>query len=91
MYGLNRHVCDVLEEMRTCTKTLNFALLPSLIEETQTMVNRMEMALADMRDLKFLKEEIVKNKRQYEMLKKKVEKLEENLEELEEEEEDKDE
>ena len=90
MYGLNRHVCDVLEEMRTCTKTLNFALIPSLVEEAQTMVNRMEMALADMRDLKYLKEEIVKNKKKYKKLKKKVEKLEEELEE-EEEEEDEDE
>ena len=81
MYGLNRHVCDVLEEMRTCTKTLNFALLPSLFEDLQTMGNRMEMALADLRDLKFLKEEIVKNKKKYEKLKKKVEKLEAELEE----------
>ena len=58
MYGLNRYICDVLEEMRTSVKTLNFAMIPSLIEEVQTMANRMEMALSDMKDLKGLKEEI---------------------------------
>jgi hypothetical protein len=63
MYGLNRYVCQVLEEMRTCTKTLNFALIPSLVEEVQTMVNRMEMALGDLKDLQELKNEIsAKNK-----------------------------
>jgi hypothetical protein len=63
MYGLNRYVCQVLEEMRTCTKTLNFALIPSLVEEVQTMVNRMEMALGDLKDLQELKNEIsTKNK-----------------------------
>ena len=50
MYGLNRYVCDVLEEMRTSVKTLNFAMIPSLIEEVQTMANRMEMALEDMKE-----------------------------------------
>ena len=59
MYGLNRYICDVLEEMRTSTKTLNFALIPSLIEEVQTMANRMEMALHDMKDLEQLKMDIV--------------------------------
>ena len=59
MYGLNRYVCDVLDEMRTSVKTLNFAMIPSLIEEVQTMANRMEMALSDLKDLKLLKEDIV--------------------------------
>ena len=74
MYGLNRYVCEVLEEMRTCTKTLNFALIPSLIEEVQTMVNRMEMALADMKDLRALKDEIAKKKEELKKLEKKLEK-----------------
>ena len=69
MYGLNRYVCDVLEEMRTSVKTLNFAMIPSLIEEVQTMANRMEMALSDMKDLKVLKDEIVDKKEELETLK----------------------
>ena len=76
MYGLNRYVCDVLEEMRTSTKTLNFAMIPSLIEEVQTMANRMEMALEDMKDLKALKEEIVDKKEELKTLKDKIKKLE---------------
>ena len=73
-YGLNRYVCDVLAEMRTCMETRNFAILPSLIEETQTMVNRMEMALADMKDLARLKKDIVNKKEELKKLEKKIEK-----------------
>ena len=76
MYGLNRYVCDVLEEMRTSVKTLNFAMIPSLIEEVQTMANRMEMALSDMKDLKALKEEIVDKKEELETLKDKIRNIE---------------
>ena len=76
MYGLNRYVCDVLEEMRTSVKTLNFAMIPSLIEEVQTMANRMEMALEDMKDLKTLKDEIVDKKEELETLKDEIKKIE---------------
>jgi hypothetical protein len=76
MYGLNRYVCDVLEEMRTSVKTLNFAMIPSLIEEVQTMANRMEMALSDLKDLKLLKEDIVDKKEELEALQAQIKKLE---------------
>jgi|TARA_R110001606_G_scaffold212977_1_gene360776 hypothetical protein len=76
MYGLNRYVCDVLEEMRTSVKTLNFAMIPSLIEEVQTMANRMEMALSDLKDLKLLKEDIVDKKEELETLQAQIKKLE---------------
>ena len=76
MYGLNRYVCDVLDEMRTSVKTLNFAMIPSLIEEVQTMANRMEMALSDLKDLKLLKEDIVDKKEELETLKDKIRKIE---------------
>ena len=72
MYGLNRYVCEVLEEMRTCTKTLNFAVIPSLIEEVQTMVNRMEMALSDMKDLETLKDDIHEKKEELKVLQKEI-------------------
>ena len=32
----NRTLCSVLEEMRKCYETRNFAVLPGLIEEAQT-------------------------------------------------------
>jgi len=73
MYGLNRYICDVLEEMRTSVKTL---MIPSLIEEVQTMANRMEMALEDMKDLKGLKDEIVDKKEELETLKDEIRKIE---------------
>ena len=72
MYGLNRYICEVLEEMRTCTKTLNFAIIPSLIEEVQIMANRMEMALSDMKDLECLKENIHEKKEELKELEKKI-------------------
>lgn len=46
----NRVVCDVLKEMRKCYETRNFSYLPGLIEEAQTMVNRMEARLEDYKD-----------------------------------------
>ena len=72
MYGLNRYICEVLEEMRTCTKTLNFAVIPSLIEEVQTMANRMEMALSDMKDLETLKDDIHEKKEELKVLQKEI-------------------
>ena len=75
MYGLNRYVCEVLEEMRTCTKTLNFAIIPSLIEEVQTMVNRMEMTLSDMKDLESLKDTIREKKEELEKIEKILKKI----------------
>ena len=51
-------------------------MIPSLIEEVQTMANRMEMALSDMKDLKVLKEEIVDKKEELDSLKDKIKKLE---------------
>jgi hypothetical protein len=73
MYGLNRYVCDVLREMRTCHETRNYTYLPSLIEEAQVLVNRMEAALHDTKDLKHLHAEIKKKKKELEELQEVVE------------------
>lgn len=48
----NRTLCDVLEEMRKADKTRNYAYMSSLIEEAQTLGNRMESALSDKRDMR---------------------------------------
>lgn len=48
---LHRTLCEVLHEMRDCTKTNNFSYLPGLIEEAQNMANRMESKLAQVRDI----------------------------------------
>jgi predicted nucleic acid-binding Zn-ribbon protein len=44
--------------MRQCVKTLNFSYLSGLIEEAQSMGNRMEAKLDDMRDHKRLTKEV---------------------------------
>ncbi len=53
---LNRTLCGVLEEMREQYKTRNFAGLLGLIEEAQSMGNRMEAALSDQKSYKTLEE-----------------------------------
>ena len=73
----NRYLCDVLNEMRKCVKTLNFSYLLGLIEEVQTLASRMEAKLYDIKDFERLHEEI-------NALQKKKKKLEEKVEELEE-------
>lgn len=70
--GPNRYVCSVLDEMRALDKTKNYSCLLSLIEEVQTLVNRMEAGLADVKDLKYLKEQIQESKDELSELKKEI-------------------
>lgn len=64
----NRTLCDVLEEMRATYNTRNFSYLLGLIEEAQTMGERMEAAIEDRRDAKQLREEISDLNREIEEL-----------------------
>ena len=73
----NRYLCSVLDEMRECTKTLNFSYLLGLIEEAQTLASRMESKLFDVKDFERLHEEIKVLKKKKKKLEDKVEKLEE--------------
>ena len=74
----NRYICSVLEEMRTCTETLNFSILLSLIEEVQTLANRMEAKLYDIRDHEDLLNDIKDKKKELKIL---VKELKEKKEE----------
>nr|AKH46777.1 hypothetical protein [uncultured marine virus] len=47
---LTRTLCEVLEEMRACYKTRNFCNMDGLIEEAQSMGNRMEARLEEMKE-----------------------------------------
>jgi hypothetical protein len=47
----SRYVCSVLDEMRTAVKVGRIDMVLGLIEEMQTLVNRMEAKLADYSDL----------------------------------------
>ena len=70
----NRILCAVLDEMRDCVKTTNFSYLPGLIEEAQSLANRMEAHLYEIKDFNRLHKDI-------KALKKKKKKLEEEVEE----------
>ena len=73
----NRYLCDVLNEMRKCVKTLNFSYLLGLIEEAQTLGSRMESRLFEIKDHERLHKEIRDLKKKKKKLGKKVEELEE--------------
>ena len=75
--SVNRYLCSVLDEMRECTKTLNFSYLLGLIEEAQTLGSRMESKLFDIKDFDRLHEEIRDLKKKKKKLEKKVGALEE--------------
>ena len=67
-YGLNRYICTVLDEMRQCTKNLNFSVLASLIEEAQILSNRMESKLMDVEDLEDLHKKIKEKEKELKSL-----------------------
>ena len=69
---LNRTACDVLEEMRTCVKVLNFAPMLSLIEEIQIMFSRMENKLYTIKDFEHLEREIKRLKKKQSAIKEDV-------------------
>lgn len=75
-FGNNRHICDVLSDMRKCQESLNYSALKGLIEEVQIMANRMESALSDQKDLKKLNIELSKARKAYKELQVKYEVLE---------------
>ena len=73
---LHRYLCDVLEEMRQCVKTQNYSYLPGLIEEAQSMGNRMEAKLHEINDLNSLRKDIKELEEKRNKLKEEVEKKE---------------
>lgn len=54
----NRLICSVLNELRDCYKTRNFSYMLGLIEEAQTLANRMEAKLYTIHDFEYLEKEI---------------------------------
>lgn len=47
----HRTLCDVLDDLRKCYTTRNFASLLGLVEEAQMMGHRMEAALEEYKDM----------------------------------------
>ena len=79
-YGCNRYLCEVLDEMRALTKSMNFSMLSSLIEEVQVMGNRMEAGLSDISDFEKLHDDITREKKELKDLQKEIKKLQEKKE-----------
>lgn len=73
-----RYLCDVLDEMRKCDTTKNYAMLASLIEEAQIMGNKMEAKLYANKDLETLTKEVKLKRKKLKKLNKKITKVEEN-------------
>jgi hypothetical protein len=80
---LHRTMCDVLEEMRTMNKTRNFAGLHGLIEEAQTMGNRMETKISQIDDIENFDNNYNRRKRALSDHNKAIRKLNDEIEELE--------
>lgn len=74
-YWVNRTLCDVLDEMRKCHETRNYAGLMALVEEAQSKANRMESGLADKKDLVAMEEEWHSLRKEIKKLRKKRDKL----------------
>lgn len=84
---LNRTLCDVLQEMRKLTETLNKEtveqyklIMPHLIEQCQHFGNRMEAGLQDQKDLRYLHEQRSKLNKEVGALRKERDELKEELE-----------
>lgn len=65
----NRTLCDVLKEMRKCYETRNFAYILALIEEAQSLGNRMEAKLEDNKDVRNARDVLKQAKEELRQLK----------------------
>ena len=54
----NRTLCNVLDEMRKCHETRNYSPMLGLIEEAQSMGNRMEAGLYDKNDVESARKQL---------------------------------
>ena len=72
---LHRYMCDVLDEIRTALKVGRIDMITGLVEEIQTMGNRMEAKLQEYADLEYRLGE-------YRELKKKIKAAKGELEEV---------
>lgn len=78
----HRTVCDVLEEMRSADKKRNYSYLAGLIEELQTLTNRMEASLSQQGDYFEFRDKAKKLEKDIERLNKKKDKLENKIKKL---------
>ena len=78
----NRYFCTVIDEMRACYKTRNFSIVMGLLEELQSIGNRMEAKCGDISDRNNYLDEVKKLKREIKDLKRKRDKLKRKVGEI---------
>ena len=72
----HRYICDVIEEARKCFETRNFSYILGLLEEIQTLANRMESNLYASKEMREWDEgKYEKMKKQRKDLEKEINKL----------------
>ena len=76
----NRYFCTVIDEMRACYKTRNFSIVMGLLEELQSIGNRMEAKCGDINDANRYLDEVKELKREIKSLKRKRDKLKRKIE-----------
>lgn len=74
--GVNRTICQILEEMRSLYRSRNFSGLEGLIEEAQSMANRMESKLYTIKDIDRAEEAMKRLKKEIKELENKKEEIE---------------
>ncbi len=83
MQVAHRYLCEVLDEMRKTHKTRNYSYLPGLIEEVQTLANRMEAGLGEKADINRYHELAKEAKAEWKEAQKKLEDVKKELKKLE--------
>lgn len=78
----HRTLCTVLDELRDCYKTRNFSYMMGLIEEVQSLGNRMEASIDYKNDIERYHREAKEAYDKREELQKEVEKLEKKKKKL---------
>ena len=74
-YYPSRTFCSILEEIRALDKSKNYGSLLGLVEELQTIGNRMEAALDDAKHIEDLRDDRKKLEKEIKELETKKEKL----------------
>lgn len=78
-YFTNRTMCSILENIRAMDKSKNYSALLGAVEELQWAAERMEAAIADVKDINNLKEHRAELRDEVKKLEAKVKKFKNQL------------
>jgi len=75
----NRTWCDCIQDLKNCTKTLNFGAVMGLLSELGAYGNRMEAALDDQKDLNRAARKLSERKKELRALGRQIQDAKEEL------------